>query len=199
MNGRISSSGRRIALRALAGAAVFLLVCTTFTIDAVAPWSSARNEKLKPGRLTVAWTNAIEKHPGKTAWRGFRGKVQFFAEADGGKGGSAASKGPSRPMTVDGMLTVYAIDETAGVRTRSGPPRKFVFNAKELKKLVHEADKDPWYGVWIPWETVGGPKRKLRLLVRFDAVENGPVLMSDDVRVVLPDDTGTKAAAGKSE
>ena len=107
-----------------------------------------------------------------------------------------SDKPPGHPIKVDGALTVYAFDETYGGKGSAGAPRKFVFSAKKLSKLYRESSSGPSYVVWLPWDSVGGPTREVRLLARFDDAAGGPVVMSETSHHRLPGTSDQSQIAG---
>lgn len=166
--------------------ATLFVGCSAIDYEGVLPASMTKSEKQQPKRMLVTWAHATDKRPGKPSMRGFRGRILFYA-GEAPKD-AAAKKDPTsdKPIKVDGMLTVYAFDETAPAKSTTGPPRKFVFNAKELKKLCHESKGVPSYAIWLPWDSIGGPPRDIRLLARFDPAQSGAVVMSENSRHLLP-------------
>lgn len=164
---------------AVVGAA--LAGCSGFNVDRGFSWSKSGSSKPQPAQLTVVWTQGTQKRSEKHIIRGFRGRIQFFAK-DSNKD---SDNEPGQPIRVEGMLTVYAFDESAAGKNGSGPPKKFVFIDKKFKTLYHDSKEGGMYVIWLPWDEVGGPPKKVRLMVRFDAADNGPALMSQDSQQVL--------------
>lgn len=169
--------------------------CSQLDVGRAWPWSPAKSEKPEPGRMTVAWTHATETESGREM-RGFRGRIFFYPKEKSTAEAKPQSKESQKPMKVEGTLTVYAFDVTAAGKLSPGAPRKFLFVPDKFKKQCSESKQGPSYNVWLPWDGVGGPSQQINLWTRFDAVNNGPVVTSDNSRQLLPG-APTQIAAGR--
>jgi hypothetical protein len=190
----LTNSGNRwtrLAAAAFAAAAIGLGAAGCLGLDVAGTfrWPGARTEQPLAGRMTVSWKNDMQKKAGKNMLRGFQGKVQFFAADPPKPAGKDPAKTPeANPKTVpvDGTLTVYAFEETSDGKEGTGPSKKYVFPAKDLRKVHREGPEGHEYDVWLAWDKVGGAERHIRLLARFDPAGGGQVVMSDNSREVLP-------------
>jgi hypothetical protein len=192
---------RRTRLAAAALIAVGIGVgaagCLGLDVAGTLRWPGSKTEQPLPARMAVAWKNDIQKKSGKNMLRGFEGKVQFFAADpkpdDKDKDKDKKDKGAEKKLEVapkgipaDGTLTVYAFEETPDGKDGTGPSKKYVFPAKELRKVHREGPQGHEYNVWLAWDKVGGTETHIRLLARFDPTGGGQVVMSDNSREVLP-------------
>jgi hypothetical protein len=153
-------------------------------------WPGAKSDQPVPAHMTVSWKDDMQKKAGKSMLRGFQGNVRFFAaEPPKPAGKKDEPKKPDvevKSIAVDGTLTVYAFEETPGGKEGTGPSKKYVFPAKDLRREHREGPKGHEYNIWLAWDKVGGSERHIRLLVRFDPTGGGQVVMSDNSREVLP-------------
>jgi hypothetical protein len=171
----------------LVAVACALVGCSTMGVENSAIWSSAKREAPHAVRMTIAWSQGVEKQPGKAPVRGFRARVRFF-DTDEKKGGTqqTVQKAPPASIKVDGTLTVFAFDETLSAKWGTAGSRKFVVAPAEMKKQRVDTALGPHYNLWLPWDKVGGAPLQIRLLVRFDPAKSGPVLISENSRHRLP-------------
>jgi hypothetical protein len=168
--------------------------CMGLDVAGTLRWPGSKTDQPLPARMAVAWKNDIQKKSGKNMLRGFEGRVQFFAaeppkpadkdkkDKDAGKKADVISRG----IPADGTLTVYAFEETPDGKEGAGPSKKYVFPAKELRKVHREGPQGHEYNVWLAWDKAGGMETHIRLLARFDPTGGGQVVMSDNTREVLP-------------
>ena len=96
-------------------------------------------------------------------------------------------------------MTVYAFDVTAEGKLTSVAPRKFFFEPEQFKKKCSDSNPGPSYQVWLPWDGVGGPPKKVNLWTRFDGINHGSVVMSDNSPQLLPGVSQTSAVARVAE
>lgn len=147
------------------------------------------NKPKKPDRMTVVWTDTVLNQTAKIGIRGLGGRVMFF------------SNEKSAPVKVDGTLTVFAYDDTDGDTTKNIPSRKFVFPADKLEGHYSKSVLGHSYSFWLPWDPVGGERRVLTIVCRFEP-SNGPMIVGDPVRQILPgkasEDEQHDAAADES-
>jgi hypothetical protein len=185
-------SDRRTRLTAAALTAVGIGLCAAGCLGldvATTHWSGAKTEQPLAARMVVSWKNDMQKKAGKNMLRGFQGKVQFFAADPKKPAGKDPAKVPAanpKGIPADGTLTVYAFEETPDGKEGAGPSKKYVFPAKELKRVHREGPEGHEYDIWLAWDKVGGAERHIRLLARFDPAAGGQVVMSENSREVLP-------------
>jgi hypothetical protein len=132
-----------------------------------------------PNRLSVVWTDTVLNQRNKPAIRGFGGRIMFYADQ-----GIGDDK-PAEPLIVDGTLTVYAFGDDNGKGMATKPEKRFVFLPEQLAKHRSKSDIGHSYSVWLPWDEVGGPQRRISLFVRFEPTQGGAV-MSDAAPKILP-------------
>jgi hypothetical protein len=145
--------------------------CSKFDLRGNIPWKTTSREPQIPGRITALWTHTILEQPGKRGIRGFGGRLMFH-DREG-----------EAPVIVDGDLVVYAFDDTDG--PTSHPEKKFVFTPADLPSHHSESRLGHSYSLWLPWDEIGGPPRKISLVVRFTPQGAGTV-MSESAHVMLP-------------
>jgi len=125
----------------------------------------------QPARITTLWSHTVLNQQGKRSVRGFGGRIMFH-----GKEGDKSVK-------VQGSLIIYAFDETT--HSKSAPDRKFVFTAEQFESHYSKSKLGHSYSVWLPWDEVGGPPRRINLVARFEPTD-GPMIMSDNAIQLLP-------------
>lgn len=137
-----------------------------------------------PARLVDIWSDTILNQSGKPGVRGFGGRITFYTDLD------------SKPVTVEGTLTVYAFDASDPDTVHAVPERKFVLSAEQLTKHMSKSKLGYSYSVWLPWDEVGNPERQLMLMTRFEA-QTGEVVMSAPSRQTLPGTAPTGGATAR--
>jgi len=186
----IGNRRTRIAAAALIAVTVGVGAAGCLGLDVAGTfrWPGTKTDQQQAAAMAVAWQNDIQKRNGKNLMRGFQGKVQFFAAVPKptGKDTDKQPLPPPKAVPVDGTLTVYAFEERADGKEGAGPPKKYVFAGKDLKRVHREGPQGPEYNVWLAWDKAGGPERHIRLLMRFDPAGGGQPVMSDNSREVLP-------------
>lgn len=136
-------------------------------------WLNREPKPQQPGSVVLVWTDTVLNTMGQPPVRGFGGRVMFFDHAGGDQ------------VPVSGKLIVYAYDESDGEAVTNVPDRKFVFTSEQLKELYSETDLGHSYSVWIPWDKVGGERKQISLLARFES-DNGAITISEMSRQLLP-------------
>ena len=136
------------------------------------PWQNDDEPKV-PARMTEVWTDAVLQQQGKPGVRGFGGRILFFTAAN------------DEPVRVDGTLTVFVFDEVNQNPRNPVPERKFVFRREDLAKHYSKSELGHSYSVWLPWDEVGGPQRRLSLVTRFEPAD-GPVVLAKPSPHILP-------------
>ncbi|MCH7752464.1 MAG: hypothetical protein IH898_09965 [Planctomycetes bacterium] len=136
-------------------------------------WKSEKPEPQLPVRLVSTWTDTVLHRPGQESQRGFGGRLLFFGrESDD-------------PVCVDGQLVVYAYDE-ANCDPRNGQPtRRFIFPREQFTRHYSESTLGPSYSVWLPWDAVGGPRKNISLIARFEPYQ-GQLIVGEQTRHLLP-------------
>jgi hypothetical protein len=175
----------RIAAALLTAVSTFFAGCSDLDTRQIWPWSTVKVEKPQPARMTVAWTHATQAESGRPL-RGFRGRIFFYPKDKSAAGTQLAEKDRDKPMKVEGTLSVYAFDVLADGKLSPTAPRKFVFKPDQFQKQLSEAKQGPSYEVWLPWDGVDGPPKRVELWTRFDGVNQGAVVMSDHSPQLLP-------------
>jgi hypothetical protein len=136
-------------------------------------WLNREPKPQQPSSVVLVWTDTVLNTIGQPPVRGFGGRVMFFDHAGGDQ------------VPVNGKLIVYAYDESDGDAVTNVPDRKFVFTSEQLKELYSETDMGHSYSVWIPWDKVGGERKQISLLARFES-NNGAITISEMSRQMLP-------------
>lgn len=126
-----------------------------------------------PNRMVAVWSDAVMNQPGLRGVRGIGGRVHFYANRN------------DKPIEVEGLLTVYAYDDSEEVDAESVPVRKFAFLPEQLTRRHSISKLGHSYNLWLPFDEVGGPTRQLTLIARFEP-EGGASVMSDPARQLLP-------------
>lgn len=149
--------------------------CSTFDLRKNIPWGAGEEGKLeRPMKLVANWSETVMTSGNAPPMRGFGGRLVFYAH-EGGK-----------PVKVAGTLSVYAFDESQGLKDDVVPERKFVFTEEQFAQ--HYSDKGMLkhsFSFWLPWDELGGEKKEVSLLCRFVSAQ-GDVVVSEQTRHVLP-------------
>ncbi len=176
---RVLGTPRRSTMAVLAG--IWLATgagCASLAVPSVTRFLERQRPVVAPNRVAVVWTTALLASEGSPSTRGFGGVVTFHGDQR------------KSPVRVDGELTVYAYDELSRGPGESAPDRKYVFTRDQLEKHYGKGPAGPAYHIWIPWDKVGGPRRDVSLIARFNPVEGSPVIGKPS-RAVLPGPTDT--------
>ncbi len=144
-----------------------------FDLDKPIPWLSDEEGPEIPERIVCFWTDAVNYKQGEQPTRGFGGRVLFYG------------KDNSKTLRVKGQLVVYAFDEAGRTLTDNKPTRKFVFPPEQFERHLSDSDFGPSYSVWLPWDQVGGPRKDISLIARFEPI-GGAVVLSRQVQHRLP-------------
>ncbi len=135
------------------------------------PWGEGTLEA--PQKVNVIWTDTIMQSPNNPPMRGFGGRLTFF-DCEG-----------ADPQKVEGMLVVYAFDESRRDPANAVPDRKYVFNADQFKQHYSKSKAGNSYSFWIPWDEAGGEAKQITLLCRFTP-KKGPNIASEQIKQLLP-------------
>ena len=188
--GRLHAIGGRLAsLRAIG------LIILTFGLSGCQfapkskawswPWSKNADNKPIPDRMLPIWTDTVLHQPNQPGLRGFGGRVFFYRD------------GNPEPIEVDGALAVYVFDADQLSPQQPNPEKKFVFTAEQFAGHMSHSSMGPSYSVWLPWDEVGGPNRKLSLVARFEGANGGTVISEPTIKL-LPGVGSTASTVGKS-
>ena len=136
--------------------------------------SRAEDEPQTPARMVVVWTDAVAQHPDRRPTRGFGGRLMFYGPED------------DAPIRVDGALVVYGYDEEGRDPKDTQADRKYVFTREQFATHYGKSKLGDSYSIWVPWdEEVGGPRRQVALICRFQPVD-GPAVVSEQTVSALP-------------
>jgi hypothetical protein len=130
-------------------------------------------------RMAVIWTDSIASASGVSSVRGFGGRIYFY-DRNG------------QPTRVDGEITVYAFDDTAGANN-TAPDRVYKFCQADLQRHYSKTQLGPSYSVWLPWDKVGGDRKSITLMAVFKSGDN-QIVKSEQSKNVLPGKTPTRLA-----
>ncbi|MEQ8615805.1 MAG: hypothetical protein RIB44_04350 [Lacipirellulaceae bacterium] len=126
-----------------------------------------------PSRLVCSWTQAVHHQGGSQPKRGFGGRIVFF------------KRDSDLPVRVDGQLVVYAFDESDREAHETHPTKRFIFPPEQFVRHESSTKLGPAYSVWLPWDAVGGPKKNITLITRFEPRE-GSLIVGEPTKNLLP-------------
>ncbi len=130
-----------------------------------------------PVKMVTLWADEVYYSAGKTATRGFGGRIYFYNRKN-------------EAIEVEGSFTVYGFD--ANQPDSDTPERKFVFTGEQFANYEKESTLGPSYNIWLPWDAVGGEQKSVDL-VPFFIEKKGKVLVGDQASHLLPGSkSGTK-------
>jgi hypothetical protein len=133
----------------------------------------AKPDPAVPTRLVATWSAATLNTAGQASKRGFGGRLIFFKDEQ------------QDPVRVEGQLVVYAYDETQPSSPGAAPTRRYVITPEQFGKQEGASSLGPYYSVWLPWDDVGGPQKKISLITRFEP-KDGPILLGEQTQHLLP-------------
>jgi hypothetical protein len=168
------------------------MLCGCTSLDLKKPFFGA-SDKPKPEtpiRMVDIWTEEVLTEPGLPTVRGFAGRVMFYNDKNK----------DSKPIAVDGTLSVFVFDESDRESDYSAPEKKFVYKPEQLAKYYSKSELGHSYSVWLPWDEVGGKERKLCLIGRFEPKKGGLIVSKPSHRVLSgtppkPGEPGSKVMA----
>jgi len=138
------------------------------------PWAGSDDKIHEPLKVSVFWSEEVENRADMDRGvRGFGGRLYFYG------------KDPDKVIKVKGDLVIYAFDETNRDPKNMVPDKKYVFPAKTLEQLYSKSRMGHSYSVWLPWDSVGGPKHEITLTARFTS-EKGVMVASEPSKQLLP-------------
>lgn len=127
----------------------------------------------KPERVVATWSEAVLHRNGEGT-RGFGGRLFFYDRAS------------TKPIRVEGQLVVYAFAEDGREATDHRPSKRYVFPPEQFARHHSESEIGPSYSVWLPWDAAGGPQSEVSLIARFEPLQGGGLVVSDQTRQRLP-------------
>lgn len=164
---------RRACLLVGAAAALVASGCSTLDLRENITLLSWGSKPQIPTRMTDFWTDTVLYQPGLPGVRGFGGRIMFYNDSS------------ESPIMVEGTLTVFAYDESRGQVSYSAPDKKYIFTPEQLPKHYSQSELGHSYSFWLPWDEVGGPRKKICLIARFEPLK-GHMIVSQPCRKVLP-------------
>ena len=123
-----------------------------------------------PAKMAATWTPDSVMQAGRTPTRGFGGRVFFYDEK-------------SRPVPVEGTLVVHGFDDSSANPQAS--VKRFEFTPEQFTRHFSQGDLGASYSIWIPWDAVGGPQRRISLVTSFKTVE-GNMVQGVPATLMLP-------------
>lgn len=144
-------------------------------LDSVSPtsWLLAKAKGTQtPAKLVAIWTGAVLHPSDRPSVRGFGGQLTFYRPES------------EKPVRVDGSLIVYAFGEENRDSPGAKPDRKYVFTREQFARHYHESKLGHTYSIWIPWDEVGGPKKHVSLVARFNPAD-GPTIFGEHTKMIL--------------
>ncbi|MGI9458335.1 MAG: hypothetical protein ACR2NU_17375 [Aeoliella sp.] len=127
-----------------------------------------------PDRVVATWTETVLHESGKGGTRGFGGRLFFYERQS------------DKPIRVTGQLVVYAFEEDGRGPTDHCPTKRYVFPAEQFAKHETESEAGMSYSLWLPWDQVGGEQSEVSLIARFEPLQGGGLVVSDQTRHRLP-------------
>ena len=147
-----------------------------------------------PVRLATTWTADTLMQSGRTPTRGFGGRVYFYDEQ-------------TRTVPVDGTLIVHAFDDSsieatqmqavglvradggdgsaANENAADSPVKRYEFTPEQFTRHFSQTDLGASYSVWIPWDAVGGERKRISLVASFKNAD-GKLIQGTPATVMLP-------------
>ncbi len=126
-----------------------------------------------PSRVVTVWVDTIRYTQGMAPTRGFGGRLVFYEE------------GEKEPIKVEGDLVIYAFEEDGRKAADPRPTRKYVFRADQLDAHHSESKVGHSYSFFVPWDDVGGYRKEISLIARFQP-KSGSTVVSEQTKHILP-------------
>jgi hypothetical protein len=153
---------------------------TSKKLAAMNPMSSWNEEEVEigvPDRVVSTWTEAVLHQEGQST-RGFGGRLFFYGRKS------------DKPIRVAGQLVVYAFAEDGREQTNNCPTKRYVFPPQQLAKHESQGEEASEigvsYSIWLPWDAAGGPQSDISLIARFEPLQGGGLIVSEQARQRLP-------------
>ncbi|WP_419189077.1 hypothetical protein [Stieleria marina] len=123
-----------------------------------------------PAKIAATWTPDTLVQSGRVPTRGFGGRIFFYDEK-------------SRPVPVEGTLIVHGFDEE--IKDPEKNVKRFEFTPEQFTRHFSKTDLGASYSVWIPWDAIGGEKKRISLVASFKTAE-GKAVQGVPAMVMLP-------------
>lgn len=173
-----------LALVALGPITVSSLGCSTFgkkpgsppsLIDKIPLIGKKKSDEApepypNPVKMAATWTPDTLVQSGRTPTRGFGGRVFFYDEK-------------SRAVPVEGTLVIHGFDDSLG--TDNPETKRFEFTPEQFTRHYGQSELGASYSIWIPWDAIGNPQRRVSLVTSFKTVE-GKLIQGIPATVQLP-------------
>ncbi|NND98407.1 MAG: hypothetical protein HKN47_13885 [Pirellulaceae bacterium] len=140
------------------------------------PWGTDKEDEdanvpyPNPVKMAATWTPDTLIQTGRTPTRGFGGRLFFYDEK-------------SRPVPVEGTLIVHAFDEAAD-NPKDGVKR-YEFTPEQFTRHFSKSDFGASYSIWVPWDAIGGDRKRISLVASFKTAE-GRAVQGIPAIVMLP-------------
>ncbi len=113
-----------------------------------------------PVKLAVTWTPDTIIQTGRTPTRGFGGRVFFYDDK-------------SKSVPVEGTLVVHGFDDS--LENGSSGAKRYEFTPEQFTRHFSQSDLGASYSIWIPWDAVGGEKKRISLVTSFKSTSGKPI------------------------
>lgn len=125
-----------------------------------------------PVKMATTWSPDTLVQHGRTPTRGFGGRIYFYDQK-------------SNAVPVDGKLIVHGFDDTAGNQSDAANVKRYEFTPEQFTRHFSQSDLGASYSIWIPWDAVGGPQRRISLVASFETV-GGKFVQGEPATILLP-------------
>ncbi|MDD4269143.1 MAG: hypothetical protein GXY25_02005 [Pirellulaceae bacterium] len=153
-------------------AALLACGCSPWRLSDGLPWKGRDDKPRVPDRIVDIWVDDVLHRSGEPSTRGFGGRIVFY------------HRDAKDPVKVDGTLTAYVFDDRCEDPLREPPTHKFVFPADTMEKHYSQSEVGHSYSFWVPIDKVGGPERRLTLIVRFEPRLGGRILSKPSTHIL---------------
>ena len=127
------------------------------------------DERKMPTRMAIMWKDAVIHGVGSNPTAGFGGRVFFYNAED-------------EAVMAEGELTIYGYDDE---NKSTAANHKYVFPQDDFQSHYDNNGLGHSYGVWIPWQKLGGPRKSVSLIPVFKTAD-GRLIRGGQSLVVLP-------------
>ena len=113
-----------------------------------------------PVKLAVTWTPDTIIQTGRTPTRGFGGRVFFYDDK-------------SKSVPVEGTLVVHGFDDS--LENEASGAKRYEFTPEQFTRHFSQGDLGASYSIWIPWDAIGGEKKRISLVTSFKSTSGKPI------------------------